>query len=591
MQRVHQTAITGALAACITGCGIEPADPDIANVEHRSDDQRDCTWEQWGGNPEHQGMACREVRNFDRISAQVTFDPFVAEEQADARLQRGLDALLTHFQSPLLVDDHIYMEFKSGQYTSCAEVELGQPCGILTWNSQIWQERAFHWRNGELVHDWTFESDWKPAPGAFAFWEPMFHAAVVGAFLYVPGASGSLHKLDRRTGRKLTTITLPGADPNTFVAGGLATDDRGNLFYNVLAVDPVNPRANPRGAWLVKVRPNNTVVMAPFSTIVTGAPAPTDPCFTQFPASQRPWPPSPDALPPSRACGLQRPPLNVTPAIRDDGTVVTISRAHFEDRYTYVVAVDSDLRPVWTTSLRGHLNDGCGVFVPIDAPADTTDPILLTHCREGARFGVELATNLPPAAGALDIVSSSPVILPDGGVLYGAFTDYNDFRSKLFKFDRHGRYQANYDSGWDVTPTVYRHHGTYSIIVKDSDNVPNFFMTQLDSQLRPEWTFQATNTQSCRRDANGEVICVEDPAHPSGFEWCVNAAAVDPEGNVYANNADGWVYKIGQGGRLLERTFLLQALGAAYTPIAIDKRGRLVSLNGGDMFVIGGDRH
>jgi len=58
--------------------------------------------------------------------------------------------------------------------------------------------------------------------------------------------------------------------------------------------------------------------------------------------------------------------------------------------------------------------------------------------------------------------------------------------------------------------------------------------------------------------------------------------------NVYANSEDGWVYKIGQGGHLDKRTFLLQSLGAAYTPISIDRRGRLFSLNGGDLFVIGG---
>jgi hypothetical protein len=43
----------------------------------------------------------------------------------------------------------------------------------------------------------------------------------------------------------------------------------------------------------------------------------------------------------------------------------------------------------------------------------------------------------------------------------------------------------------------------------------------------------------------------------------------------------------------VDRTFLLEPLGAAYTPISIDRRGRLFSLNGGDLFVIGGpgDHH
>ncbi|HEX3761507.1 MAG TPA: hypothetical protein VHW23_22575 [Kofleriaceae bacterium] len=55
---------------------------------------------------------------------------------------------------------------------------------------------------------------------------------------------------------------------------------------------------------------------------------------------------------------------------------------------------------------------------------------------------------------------------------------------------------------------------------------------------------------------------------------------------MYANSEDGWVYKLGQGGVLLDRIFLLESLGAAYTPISIDRKGRLFSLNGGDMFVV-----
>jgi hypothetical protein len=401
-----------------------------------------------------------------------------------------------------------------------------------------------------------------------------------------------LHKLDRRTGHEVATIRLPGVgdDPNTFVAGGIAADPHGNLYYNALAVNATNPFDNPRGSWLVKVRPDNTVAMAAFSTIAVGAPAATDLCVGTFSFAELPWPPAPDAVPPSFPCGVQRPPLNVTPAVGADGTVVTISTAHFNPRYTRVVAVNANLTPKWTASLRDQLNDGCGVLVTSDATPETTDPFTRRfHCRTGANVGVDPATNQAPAGMASDQGSSSPVILPDGGVLYGAFTGYNQFRGHLFKFDAHGAPAGTYDFGWDVTPAVYRHHGTYSIVIKDNFYFDaQFYMSQLDRNLKREWTFKATNAQSCHRGDDGHVTCADDPDHPTGFEWCVNAPAVDPEGNVYANSEDGWVYKIGQGGRLKDRTFLLQALGAAYTPISIDPSGRLFSLNGGDLFVIGG---
>jgi hypothetical protein len=593
--RLCQSSIAIALASGLGACqGFDAAEPEAAEASAltggRSVDRR-CNWEQWGGNPQHTGQGCKEVDRMDRISAHLTFDPFLEQELADALIQKGNPALFTHFQTPLLVGDHVYMEFKSGTYTSCDSVPAGAPCGQFAWNSQVWTEKAFHWSHGRLVEDWTFVSDWKPEPGTFVAWEPVFHAVVVGDLIYVPGASGTLHKLDRRTGRKLTTIRLPGVgnDPNTFVAGGLAADKHGNVYYNALALDAAAPRQqNPRGAWLVKVRPDNSVAMAPFSTIAVGAPAATDACVAAFSFAQLPWPPSPDAVPPSFPCGAQRPALNVTPAIGDDGTVVTISTAHFNPNYTSVVAVHSDLRPKWTASLRGVLDDGCGVLVPSDATPDTTDPFIRRfHCREGANVGVDPATNLPPAGQANDLGSSSPVILPDGGVLYGAFTQYNQFRGHLFKFDRHGQPAGTYDFGWDLTPAVYRHDGTYSIVIKDNQYFDSlFFMTQLDSQLRKEWTFQATEPRSCQREPDGTISCVDDGQHPTGFEWCVNAPAVDRDGNVYANNEDGWVYKIGQGGELLDRTFLLLTLGAAYTPISIDHRGRLYSLNGGDLFVL-----
>ncbi len=598
--RLALAAVATYLGACQGIDAAEPpeaADPStITAARHDAQEQR-CDWDQWGQSPEHTGSACKEVTHFDRLSAHLTFDPFVDKELADAAIQVGAPDLRAHYQTPLPVDNDVYMEFKAGIYTSCDAVPAGAPCGQTGWNSQVWTERAFHWSHDRLIADWTFASDWKPEPGPFAGVEPVFHPAVAGPFVYVPGASGSLHKLDRRTGRELATIRLPdvGDDPNTFVAGGIAADARGNVYYNALALDPVDPStANPKGAWLVKVRPDNRVVMAAFSKIAVGAPAAEDACLTQFSfTTQVPFPPAPDAVPPSAPCGAQRPPLNVTPAVGEDGTVVTISTAHGNPRYTFVVAVDANLAPKWTASLRDQLHDGCGITTPIDATTDSTDPFVkFLHCRVGTNVGVEPQTNQAPAGEASDHSTSSPVILPDGSVLYGAFTFYNQQRGHLFKFDAHGAPAGTYPFGWDVTPAVYRHDGTYSIIIKDNhylfEGGGQFFLTQLDPELHVEWSFLATNQDSCHRDSDGGLVCANQGDHPTGFEWCVNAPAVDPHGNVYANSEDGWVYKIGQGGHQVDRTFLLRPQGAAYTPISIDRDGRLFSLSGGDLFVLGG---
>src|SRR5213075_2949139 len=102
-----------------------------------------------------------------------------------------------------------------------------------------------------------------------------------------------------------------------------------------------------------------------------------------------------------------------------------------------------------------------------------------------------------------------------------------------------------------------------------------FFITQLDPNFNIQWRYKNTNTQSCSRDANGNVTCVSD--HPNSFEWCVNAPVIDANGVVYANSEDGNLFALIQGGTLKQRIFQQLAIGAAYTPASIGGDGKLYS--------------
>jgi outer membrane protein assembly factor BamB len=316
--------------------------------------------------------------------------------------------------------------------------------------------------------------------------------------------------------------------------------------------------------------------MALYQSIVAGAPAATDRCPTSFATGMIPGP-YPATVPvPTTPCGSQRPGFNSGPAIGPGGVIFVVSRAHFAQNDSSIVALNSDLTPRWTFRMREFLSDGCGV--------------LATSCRQGAPTGVDPSTGLKPSVWVNDQASSVPVALPDGAVLYGGLTSYNGGRGHLVKVGPDGKLMGTYDFGWDVTPAVWLHDGTYSIITKDNHYQTTlgegpYDMTQLSRDLTPEWKFAATETRSCVTEADGGISCVSD--HPDGFEWCVNAPAVARDGTVYANSEDGRVYSIHQGGTLGEQKFLLQSLGAAYTPIAVDSQGRIYSMNGGVMTVVG----
>ena len=379
-------------------------------------------------------------------------------------------------------------------------------------------------------------------------------------------------------------------DPNIFVVGGITAADDGTIYWNTVRVDP--DTFDQRGS-LVRARPDGHTKLFSYDD-VPGAPAAGDLCYSSFFAEQplpaMPWPPpdQPDGsptLPPQFPCGAQRPGANVTPSIGRDGTIYTASTAAFNEFYSYVLALRPDMTVKWAHSLRDVVQDGCGILVPYG-----TDP---NDCREGAAFGVDPFTNLPSAVWVDDASSSAPVALPDGSVIYGALSQNDGARGYLVKFDPHGNFDGTFNFGWDVTPAIYEHDHTYSIIVKDNDYIDNgpYNITQLSADLQPEWSFKNTSTQACTRNPDGTITCSDTSSdgevHPDGFEWCVNAPAVDRDGTVYATSEDGNLYAIGQGGVQRSQVFLNISIGAAYTPLSIDRRGRIYALNNGILDVMG----
>jgi len=485
----------------------------------------DGSWLQWGRDAQHNGSSSVVGLIPTKQLVDITYDPFVPQAQAESN-----GDLLSHYQVPLIDGDMVFIEFKTGTYTSCNPPGSMQPypCGPDAWNGESWNERAYQWQNGSLVEKWNYWSDWKPEPNSNAGgrnektiglhgWEPVFHAAAGGGYIYVPGGSGSVYKLRESDGTVVADYSPFGGYTNVFVSSPLTLDAAGNLYYNALALDNEFPwTAEPRGSWLVKISADGSVTKATYASLVPDA---IQNCI----GGQVP-------------CGQQRPGLNIAPAISPDGkTVYTVSRAQFIFWAAYLIAANTqDLSPKWDTYLFGKIRPGSAMYVS-------------------------------------DQASSSPAVAPDGSILFGALDTGN---GAMMKFGPDGVYQTFFNFGWDSTPAIYAHDGTYSIILKDNlyVNQGPYFIAQLTADMQPEWAFR-----------NNTI----DTNHPHGYEWCVNAPAVDANGTVYANSEDGNVYVIDKTGALKGKIFLKSAIGAAYTPVAIGPDGKIYAENDGDLFVLG----
>jgi hypothetical protein len=574
------------LASILAGAAVAQASP---------------SWLQWGRDAQHSGMMPVAAQIPEAIRAISVVDP-----NAGA-IVRENGNLVAHYAVPLVEGRSVFTEVKEGIFDT-----------ISHWETQSWSVRRLDWRKGRLVERWTFPSDWKPVPfGSWDYsagygiflgpdWEPVFHAAISGSSVYVPGAGGSLFKVGKRHGRVARRINPfgPAIHENIFVAGPISVS-RGNIYYNAIELDPEWPWSRDAvNSWLVRINRRGGVSKVSYDSLAPGAPGAADPCRVEFgpegTGTGMPWPPEPDAVPPTIPCGPQRPAINLAPAVARDGTIYTVSRAHRSDRDSYLIAVRPDLTLRWAASLRGRLNDGCGVSLPPNGSPG--------GCRVGAAEGVDPATNESPAGRVHDDSSSSPTVAPDGSVLYGAFTRYNFFQGHLMKFSRFGSYLGSYGFGWDTTAGIYSRHGTYSIVLKenrysvgsycgveevcpsartaaDPFHPEEYFVTQLSPALVPEWQWRNENTESCRRNPDDSLSCESD--HPNGFEFCVNHVAIDRRGVVYANSEDGNLYAIGQGGTLKQKLFLNLALGAAYTPVSLGPEGKIYAQQFGQMVVAG----
>src|SRR5262249_13927389 len=98
-------------------------------------------------------------------------------------------------------------------------------------------EKRLHWHTGQLEEDWSFASDWQPPPdasGELGDWQPVFHAALTGDAVWLPGAGGTVFELSRGSGHVIARFNPFGTiDANTFVSDTITYNSLGNVYTNV----------------------------------------------------------------------------------------------------------------------------------------------------------------------------------------------------------------------------------------------------------------------------------------------------------------------------------------------------------------------
>ena len=114
--------------------------------------------------------------------------------------------LTVHYQAQITDGNDVYAMMKTGTYNSCSPAgawfSQNAACGPNTWNTMIWNEARFSWINNQLTQIWIYATDWKPEPNGNGLqgWEPVFHPVDANNFIYVPGAGGTIWKVNKTTG-------------------------------------------------------------------------------------------------------------------------------------------------------------------------------------------------------------------------------------------------------------------------------------------------------------------------------------------------------------------------------------------------------
>ena len=422
---------------------------------------------------------------------------------------------------------------------------------VKTQTDGGFQMQAHSAAKGTLV--WSANSDYVIPSNE---WIPSFGATLTPTStnrLYMPGAGGKVYYMDNpdSAGGTLQTIVFYGAsnyssasstyNSTVFINTPITSDAKGNIYFGFV-VTGSNPANLTSGFARIGTDGSTRWVPAGSYNGTSGAVA-------------------------------TAPSMNAAPGISNDGSTVYVS-----------------VHGALTTS-----TSDTGFLLALDSS---------TLALKNSAILLDPVTHNP--AWVSDDASASPLIGPDGDVYYGVlesnFPNHNA-RGWLLHFDSTLAVLKTPGSfGWDDTPSIVpaslvaSYKGTSSYLLMTKYN--NYVSTGTGDGKNKMAILDPNATESDPVAGNAvmnEILTVLGQTADTSTtvagavkEWCVNSAAVDPNGKaIFMNSEDGKLYRWDlTAGTLTQTIWLDSGYGQAYTPTAIGPDGTVYSINNGTLLAV-----
>jgi hypothetical protein len=269
-----------------------------------------------------------------------------------------------------------------------------------------------------------------------------------------------------------------------------------------------------------------------------------------------------------------------------------------------IARMDVNGNGTWISASDAAGDSNVGGVLPNCAPALSADGSMLYVAVVSPAYLVALdTTTLQPVArvALLDPQSgdpaatsgnssATPMVGPDGDVYYGVLDrGGNQQRGWMLHFSADlSQTKIPGAFGWDTTPSVvpsslvpsYTGPSSYLIVTKYNKYSEHIYQIGLlDPNVPMVDPYSNTTVMDEMETINGPT---------SGYEWCINDAAVDPyTGSVLANSEDGHLYRWDLASNTFTQNIRLNGgYAEAYTPTLIGPDGTVYSINGGILLAV-----